>query len=173
MSTKDGVPGLEEAVEAARRGLELATEATAAAFSSQSLSQIEAPLTAYHKFASRHFPIVARALLALTRGDGRELGVPLGRDDSSDEHSRWLPIAGVPRDELPGTLIGWCVGSKEHSDATWRREGQAILTLDNTGPLGFSLKTIQHARWLLDMDTIDTVSKFRRLPSPPQEDQRQ
>jgi len=81
--------------------------------------------------------------------------------------SEWMPIAGVPRDQLPGTLIGWCVGYTEHSDARWRREGAAILTLHNDGPLGFSRETIRHARWLLDMSAIEEVTLYRSLPSPP------
>jgi hypothetical protein len=79
----------------------------------------------------------------------------------------WRTTEGVDRENMPGTHIGWLVGWKEHSGTTWRREGQAILTLNNTGHLGYSKETMKHAMWLLDMDAVDAVPLFRPLPSPP------
>lgn len=85
----------------------------------------------------------------------------------ADGEEKWRRIEGVPRDELPGTLMVWIIGGTEHSDASWRREGMAIVTLQSDGPFGFDPDGLKAARKRLDMQWIDKIELYRPLPSPP------
>lgn len=86
---------------------------------------------------------------------------------SAPVRDEWRPIKGVPRDQLPGTLIVWIVGGTEHSDVQWRREGSAIVTLNNDGPFGFEADGLKAARKRLDMQWIDEIEFYRPAPAPP------
>lgn len=82
--------------------------------------------------------------------------------------SEWKPLAGADRERIPATHLAWIVGWTEHSDAIWRREGMAILSLNNTGPFGYCDKTIQHAMRQLDMQAIKAVTHYLAKPSGPE-----
>lgn len=83
------------------------------------------------------------------------------------EALEWTPLEGFPRDALPGRHLAWIVGSCGHSGVSWRREGCAILALSNDGPHGYSMATMRAAMRELDMQYVDAVTHFRRLPLQP------
>lgn len=83
------------------------------------------------------------------------------------EALEWTPLEGFPRHALPGRHLAWIVGSCGHSGASWRREGCAILALSNDGPHGYSMATMRAAMRELDMQYVDAVTHFRRLPLQP------
>jgi hypothetical protein len=86
---------------------------------------------------------------------------------SNERGADWTPTAGVDRERMPGVHLGWIVGSRKHSGATWHREGMAVLSLHRDGPHGYSAPTMAEAMRLLDMDTVHCVPLYRRLPSGP------
>jgi len=81
--------------------------------------------------------------------------------------TEWLQTAGVDRDRMPGFHLAWLIGWKEHSGGTWHREGMAVLSLHNDGPHGYSWETMKEAMRLLDMDGVECVPLYRRMPASP------
>jgi len=74
----------------------------------------------------------------------------------------WRPLEGADRNNIPGTLLAWIVGGREHSGTMWRREGVGILSQNNTHPFGFDKKMLSNAMSSLDMDTLKiTVAEVK------------
>lgn len=82
----------------------------------------------------------------------------------------WQALEGADREHIPGTLLAWIVGGREHSGSMWRREGIGILGQNNTHPFGFDSKMLANAMSSLDMEWVDEITHYRTLPRGPEAD---